>query len=70
MNPIPWLTEEEINDLCKPLRQRAAQSRRLCHLLGIRELPRRADGLPLVGRKMAEERLNGKMVSASFNWSK
>jgi len=36
-------------------------------------LPRRSDGLPLVGRRMAEERLNQAgdyQAPAGFNWSK
>ena len=70
---LPFLTETEIDALCKPLRQRHAQAKRLCVLLGVADLPRRPDGLPLVGRKMAESRLNGEAANdqrAGFNWSK
>jgi len=68
-----FLSAGEIDELCAPLRQRHAQARRLCALLGVKELPRRPDGLPLIGRKLIEERLNaaGNYVSpAGFNWSK
>lgn len=71
--PPPFLTEQEIDDLCKPLKQRHAQARHLCTLLDVDALPRRPDGLPLVGRRLAEERLNtvGSFSSpAGFNWSK
>lgn len=69
----PFLSAEEVDDLCAPLKQRHAQMRHLCILLGVRELPRRPDGLPLVGRRMVEERLNGGgdyNPSSGFNWSK
>lgn len=69
----PNLTEAEINDLCKPLTQRCAQMRRLCALLDVESLPRRPDGLPLVGRRLIEERLNragNYQAPAGFNWSK
>lgn len=47
--------------------------RHMCALLGVLNLPRRPDGLPLVGRKLIEERLNatGELKAApAFNWSK
>ena len=69
----PFLSAEEVDDLCAPLKQRHAQMRHLCVLLGVKELPRRPDGLPLVGRRMVEERLNGKaeyVAPSGFNWSK
>lgn len=70
---LPFLTAGEIDELCAPLVQRKAQCRRLCQLLGIKSLPRRPDGLPLVGRKMAEDCLNRpeyKAAKSAFNWSK
>lgn len=70
---LPFLTAGEIDELCAPLVQRRAQCRHLCRLLGIKNLPRRPDGLPLVGRKMAEDCLNrpGHAPAAgSFNWSR
>lgn len=71
MSALPFLTPEEIDELCAPLRQRRAQMRRLCALLGVKDLPRRPDGLPLVGRRLAEDRLNGEtQQSAGFNWSR
>ena len=69
----PFLTAAEMDELCAPLTQRHAQMRHLCHLLDVDNLPRRPDGLPLVGRKMIEERLNRKgsyKAPAGFNWSK
>lgn len=45
------LTEEEIDQLTKPRRQRAAQARILERMLGCK-LARRPDGLPLVTRDM------------------
>ncbi|WP_212644884.1 hypothetical protein [Delftia sp. PE138] len=69
----PYMTEEEIDEICKPLTQHHAQWRHMCAFLGVDSLPRRPDGLPLVGRKMLEERLNraGKQQAASgISWSK
>lgn len=69
----PFLTEQEINELCAPLVQRHAQTRRLCALLGVSSLPRRPDGMPIVGRKLVEDRLNCTgtyRAPAGFNWSK
>lgn len=69
----PFLTAAEIDALCAPLTQRHAQMRHLCTLLDVDSLPRRPDGLPLVGRKLIEERLNKTgtyKAPAGFNWSK
>jgi hypothetical protein len=69
----PFLTATEIDELCAPLTQRHAQMRHLCALLDVDSLPRRPDGLPLVGRKLIEERLNRTgtyKAPAGFNWSK
>lgn len=69
----PFLSAEEIDAMCFPLTQRHAQARHLCALLGVEALPRRPDGLPLVGRRMVEERLNATgsyTAPAGFNWSK
>lgn len=69
----PFLTSAEIDELCAPLTQRHAQMRHLCALLDVDSLPRRPDGMPLVGRKLVEERLNntGKsQAAAGFRWSK
>lgn len=69
----PYISEEEIDELCKPLTQHHAQWRHMCALLGVDSLPRRPDGLPLIGRKMLEERLNraGRHQAASgISWSK
>lgn len=73
MSALPFLTAEEVDELCAPLRQRKAQMRRLCTMLGLKQLPRRPDGLPLVGRRLVEERLNSTgnyKAPAGFNWSK
>ena len=68
------LTEQEVNELCAPLKQRAAQMRFIEHVLGIPVSGKRPDGLPLVGRSAAEQRLNNKQPSSSnhggFKWSK
>lgn len=69
-----FLSAEEVDQLCAPVKQRAAQTRRLCALLGLAELPRRPDGLPIVGRALIEERLNHpdskRLAANAFNWSK
>lgn len=67
-----YLTEEEIDELCKPLTQHYAQWRHMCALLRVDSLPRRPDGLPLVGRRMLDECLNqpgARNANAGFNWS-
>ncbi|MGE8319554.1 MAG: hypothetical protein ACN6O3_12480 [Comamonas sp.] len=69
----PHLTEAEINEICKPLTQHHAQMRHLCLLLDVDSLPRRPDGLPLVGRKLYEERINKTgtyTAPAGFKWSR
>lgn len=67
-----FLSAAEIDELCAPLTQRHAQAKHLCMLLGVKSLPRPPDGLPLVGRRMIEDRLNtsGEFAVAGFNWSK
>jgi hypothetical protein len=64
------LTEDEIDLLTRPIRQRAAQARKLSALLGC-EVKRRPDGLPLVTRHMLE-RLEPKQAQndAGINWSR
>lgn len=72
--PPPFLTAPEIDEICSPLRQRHAQARKLCAMLGLdmNSLPRRPDGLPLVGRRMLEQRINGSKPVAigGIQWSK
>ena len=73
--PPPYLTGPEVDDLCKPLTQRKAQLRRLCTMLGIKDpslVPRRPDGLPIIGRQLVEEKLNGKSSGpvGVIKWSK
>lgn len=66
-----FLSAAEIDELCAPVTQRHAQARHLCFLLGGKDLPRRPDGLPLVGRRLVESRLNGDHTpAAGFNWSR
>jgi len=68
-----YLTEEEIDGLCKPLTQRFAQRRYIKEVLGLPIAGIRPDGLTLVGRTMVDEKLNNKKPSASergFKWSK
>jgi hypothetical protein len=65
------LSEAEIAELCKPIRQGAAQARRLKALLGC-EVKRRPDGHPIVTRAMLE-RLDPKSRAqndAGINWSR
>jgi len=75
MNMSLHLTEQEVNELCAPRTQRAAQKRFIEKVLGIPVAGRRPDGLPLVGRTAVEQRLNSKQALASsqktgFKWSK
>lgn len=52
----PWLTQSEIDDLCEPLKQHAAQLRFIRHLgITVREKP---NGAPLVMRVHFEEKMN------------
>ncbi len=65
------LTEAEIYQLTAPVRQHAAQARRLAALLGC-EVKRRPDGLPIVTRAMLQ-RLDPKPAAqneAGIVWSK
>lgn len=68
------LTSEEVNDLCAPLKQRAAQCRFIEKVLGLPISGTRPDGLPLVGRTIADEILNQRRTNTAtvrgFNWSK
>lgn len=72
--PPPFLTAPEVDELCAPLTQRHAQARKLCAMLGLdlRVLPRRPDGLPLIGRRMFEQHINGASpaATAGIQWSK
>jgi hypothetical protein len=65
------LSEQEIDQLTAPIRQHAAQARRLSAMLGC-EVKRRPDGLPIVTRAMLD-RLEPKSKAqndAGINWSK
>jgi hypothetical protein len=68
------LTSAEIDELCMPLKQRAAQTRYLCQLLGVKTLPRRPDGLPIVGREQLAAHLSGRATPVAaangIRWSK
>lgn len=52
-NTLPWLTSDEISNLCQPLTQPAAQSRFLKNAFGI-EAKRKPDGSLLVMRAQIE----------------
>ena len=69
-----YLSPQEVDDLCTPLTQRAAQKRFIEKVLGIPVAGRRPDGVPIVGRAVAEERLKQKQAtetqSRGFNWRK
>ena len=65
------LSEAEIDALTSPIRQHAAQARKLSQLLGC-PVKRRPDGLPIITRAMLE-RLDPKTVAqndAGINWSR
>lgn len=65
------LSEAEIYQLTAPVRQHAAQARRLAALFGC-EVKRRPDGLPIIPRSMLQ-RLDPKPVEqneAGIVWSK
>lgn len=71
----PYLTGAEVDELCKPLVQRKAQLRRLCTMLGISDpakVLRRPDGLPIIGRRLVDEKINGNPAKSggAINWSK
>jgi len=52
----PWLSLDEIDDLCAPLKQHAAQIRFIRHLgITVREKP---NGAPLVMRAHFEEKMS------------
>ena len=69
-----YLSPQEIDDLCTPLTQGAAQKNFIEKVLGIPVAGRRPDGVLIVGRAVAEERLREKQApqaqSRGFNWSK
>lgn len=53
---MPWLTQEEVNDLCEPLKQHAAQLRYIrSQGITVRTKP---NGAPLVMRSHLEEAMN------------
>jgi hypothetical protein len=64
------LTEQEIFQLTAPIKQKAAQARRLSELLGC-EVKRRPDGLPIVTRAMlARLQPTEAQNDAGINWSR
>ena len=70
------LSEAEINDICAPLKQAAAQVRFLRDILKLK-VQRRPDGRPLVGRTHFEAVMNGTIAHEGNaahvdgpNWSK
>ncbi len=71
----PDVSQEEINDICKPLKQHAAQIRYLRDVLKL-QVERRPDGSPLVWRAHLEAKKGqaepGSVGSAEpqFNWTK
>lgn len=62
------LSESEIFQLTAPIKQHAAQARKLSALLGC-EIKRRPDGLPIVTRKMLERLNHRAQNDAGINWS-
>lgn len=68
----PYLTAAKVDELCAPPTRRHAQMP-TCMLLGVDAFPRQPDGMPLVGRKLMEERLNASgdyKDPSGFNCSK
>lgn len=63
------LTEAEIFQLTAPIKQHAAQARKLRELLGC-EVKRRPDGLPIVTRQMLERLDTKAQNDAGIVWSK
>ncbi|MEG0921310.1 MAG: hypothetical protein RSD57_13500 [Comamonas sp.] len=65
------LSEEQIDKLTKPLRQRAAQTRRLEKVLRCK-LERRPDGLPMVTpdmlARLSGSRQDAPKTSNGLNW--
>jgi hypothetical protein len=71
----PDVSQDEINEICKPLRQYAAQIRYLRDVLKL-QVERRPDGSPLVWRahleaKKGQAEPNGAPTpDEQFNWTK
>lgn len=71
------LSEEEVHEICKPLRQKAALCRYLARLLNtsIENIHRRPDGFPLVSRAAVEAAMgnrpqDAKQTGGVIRWSK
>ena len=62
--PMPWLSDEEINELCKPLTQPAAQVRYLRQVLKL-TVTTKPNGRPVVIRSHAERVLSGMSASGA-----
>lgn len=71
----PDVSQEEINEICKPLKQHAAQIRYLRDVLKL-QVEKRPDGSPLVWRSHLEAKKGqaepGRVGDAEpqFNWTK
>lgn len=67
------LTESQVNELTKPIKQRAAQRRHLERLFGV-ELKTRADGLPIVPTALVDHlyttTASNDSEPSGINWSK
>lgn len=63
MNPAPWLSDDEIDDLCSGLRRNDAKARHLRSLGIVVNL--KPNGRPLVMRSHAEAVLSGMTEIAS-----
>ena len=67
------LTPTEVDELCDPLTQPAAQRRHVARLFGLKEVPHRPDGRPLVRRTLLDALYRGSIEAkpaSKFNWSK
>lgn len=67
------LTPAEVNELCEPLTTPAAQRRHIARLFGLKEVPHRPDGRPLVRRTLLEKLYSESgdtKPAGKINWSK
>lgn len=64
----PYLTVDEVADICRPLKQHAAQIRYLKTVLKL-PVERRPDGSPLVKRSDVEQRVQNRCQTNGPRWS-
>lgn len=64
MNERPYLTDEEVREVCDGLEQPAAMIRYLRDVVGVRVVHRKPNGMPLVGRDALNRALGGEAPGA------